>query len=71
MTTHAPSRIEAFIDARPFTAFQRTLLILCFPVVAIDGFDTAAIGFWRRPSVPSGTWPRRRWRLCSAPACSA
>ncbi|AOY91011.1 4-hydroxybenzoate transporter [Cupriavidus sp. USMAA2-4] len=59
MTTHAPSRIEAFIDARPFTAFQRTLLILCFLVVAIDGFDTAAIGFLA-PAI------RAEWHVAAA-----
>ena len=37
--------IQEFINARPFTRFQITVLVLCFLVVAADGFDTAAIGF--------------------------
>src|SRR3954447_13538218 len=37
--------IQNFINARPFSRFQITVLILCFLVVAADGFDTAAIGF--------------------------
>src|SRR3954470_13421889 len=37
--------IQNFINARPFTRYQITVLILCFLVVAADGFDTAAIGF--------------------------
>ena len=37
--------IQDFINARPFTRFQITVLVLCFLVVAADGFDTAAIGF--------------------------
>src|SRR5262245_54957952 len=37
--------VQAFIDAHPLSALQRALLILCFLVVAIDGFDTAIIGF--------------------------
>jgi AAHS family 4-hydroxybenzoate transporter-like MFS transporter len=37
--------IQEFINARPFTRYQITVLILCFLVVAADGFDTAAIGF--------------------------
>ena len=37
--------IQDFINARPFSRFQITVLILCFLVVAADGFDTAAIGF--------------------------
>ncbi len=37
--------VQQFIDHIPFSAVQRSVLILCFIVVAIDGFDTAAIGF--------------------------
>ncbi len=37
--------VQAFIDAQPFSVLQRRLLVLCFLVVAIDGFDTALIGF--------------------------
>jgi MFS transporter, AAHS family, 4-hydroxybenzoate transporter len=37
--------VQAFIDAHPLSALQRRLLVLCFLVVAIDGFDTALIGF--------------------------
>src|SRR3982751_6288421 len=40
-----PVTIQALINARPFTRFQITVLVLCFLVVAADGFDTAAIGF--------------------------
>jgi len=58
----APSRIEDFIDTRPFSPFQRTLLVLCFLVVAIDGFDTAAIGFLA-PAI------RAQWHV--APAAMA
>jgi MFS transporter, AAHS family, 4-hydroxybenzoate transporter len=43
----APAQIDIqeFINERPFTRFQITVLMLCFLVVAADGFDTAAIGF--------------------------
>ncbi len=37
--------VQEFIDAQPLSALQKLLLILCFLVVAIDGFDTAIIGF--------------------------
>ena len=37
--------VQAFIDARKLSAVQVILLVLCFLVVAVDGFDTAAIGF--------------------------
>ena len=43
----APSNINvtAFIDRQPLSAFQVGVVVLCFLIVAIDGFDTAAIGF--------------------------
>ncbi len=37
--------VQALIDERPLSAAQRRLIALCFLVVAIDGFDTAIIGF--------------------------
>ncbi|WDY55713.1 MFS transporter [Pseudomonas sp. PSKL.D1] len=37
--------VQRFIDSQPVTAFQWRVLLLCFLVTAIDGLDTAAIGF--------------------------
>jgi AAHS family 4-hydroxybenzoate transporter-like MFS transporter len=37
--------IQDFINDRPFSRFQISVLVACFLVVAADGFDTAAIGF--------------------------
>jgi AAHS family 4-hydroxybenzoate transporter-like MFS transporter len=37
--------VQAFIDAHPLSSLQARLLFLCFLVVAIDGFDTAVVGF--------------------------
>src|SRR6187455_267029 len=37
--------VQAFIDAARVSPLQRRLLFLCFLVIAIDGFDTAVIGF--------------------------
>jgi MFS transporter, AAHS family, 4-hydroxybenzoate transporter len=47
-TTDATSRVvdvQAFIDGQPLSLLQTRLLFLCFVVIAIDGFDTAIIGF--------------------------
>jgi AAHS family 4-hydroxybenzoate transporter-like MFS transporter len=43
----APSLIHvpSFIDRQPVSRFQIMIVALCFLIVAIDGFDTAAIGF--------------------------
>ena len=37
--------VQQFIDAHPLAAVQKLLLLLCFLVITIDGFDTAIIGF--------------------------
>jgi AAHS family 4-hydroxybenzoate transporter-like MFS transporter len=37
--------ITAFIDRNGVSPFQVMIVVLCFLIVAIDGFDTAAIGF--------------------------
>ena len=37
--------VQQFIDSHGFSPFQWGILILCFLIVAADGFDTAAIGF--------------------------
>ncbi|MBV8916209.1 MAG: MFS transporter [Acetobacteraceae bacterium] len=37
--------IQDFINSRHLSGFQVAVLILCFFVVAVDGFDTAAVGY--------------------------
>ena len=37
--------VQALIDSQPFGGYQWVILALCFLIVAIDGFDTAAIGY--------------------------
>ncbi|WP_447501799.1 MFS transporter [Acinetobacter pittii] len=37
--------VQKFIDQLRFGKVQKLILLLCFCVVAIDGFDTASIGF--------------------------
>jgi len=37
--------VPTYINAHRFSGYQWVALILCFFVVAIDGFDTAAIGY--------------------------
>lgn len=51
--------VQRFIDALPFSRLQRRILWLCFLVVAVDGFDTAAIGFIA-PAI------REEWHLTAA-----
>ncbi|WP_246291501.1 MFS transporter [Paraburkholderia fynbosensis] len=44
---HSDTRmnVEQFIDSQPLSAFQKRVLVLCFLIVAVDGFDTSGIGF--------------------------
>jgi AAHS family 4-hydroxybenzoate transporter-like MFS transporter len=37
--------IHDFINSRKLSGYQITVLVLCFLVVAVDGFDTAAVGY--------------------------
>lgn len=37
--------VQRFIDEHPFGRFQRLIFFMCFVIVLLDGFDTAAIGF--------------------------
>lgn len=37
--------IQDFLDSQPFSPFQRIIFALCFTIVLLDGFDTAAIGY--------------------------
>jgi AAHS family 4-hydroxybenzoate transporter-like MFS transporter len=58
-TTDATPRVidvQGLIDAHRVSPLQKRLLFLCFLVVAIDGFDTAIIGFIA-PAI------RGEWRL--------
>jgi AAHS family 4-hydroxybenzoate transporter-like MFS transporter len=37
--------VQEFLNRHPFSRFQWMILGLCFVIVLLDGFDTAAIGF--------------------------
>jgi AAHS family 4-hydroxybenzoate transporter-like MFS transporter len=39
------TNVQEFLDAHPFTPFQWVIFALCFTIVLLDGFDTAAIGY--------------------------
>ncbi|WP_260854008.1 MFS transporter [Paraburkholderia sp. BCC1886] len=59
MHTDPPMNVETFIDSQPLSRFQKRILILCFLVVAVDGFDTSGIGF-------IGPAIRADWHLAAA-----
>ncbi len=37
--------VQSFLNEHPFSGYQWTIFALCFFVVLLDGFDTAAIGY--------------------------
>lgn len=45
MSTTRTIDVQQFINAHKVSAIQYLTLALCFLIVAVDGFDTAAIGF--------------------------
>ncbi|SAL48466.1 MFS transporter [Caballeronia humi] len=45
MSTQQTIDVQGFINAHRLSAMQVVTLLLCFLIVAVDGFDTAAIGF--------------------------
>jgi AAHS family 4-hydroxybenzoate transporter-like MFS transporter len=51
--------VSEFINAHRLAPFQVLIVVLCFLIVAIDGFDTAAIGFLA-PAI------RADWNLTAA-----
>lgn len=59
MPLNRPINVTEFIDKQPLSAFQVTIVILCFLIVAVDGFDTASIGFIA-PAI------RADWKLTNA-----
>lgn len=67
MTQRAPIDVQTLLNESRFGAFQWTIAVLCFLIVLLDGFDTAAIGFIA-PSL-IGEWGVTRPAL--APVLSA
>ncbi len=45
MATAGTIDIQEFINSRPVSRYQIMVIVLCFLVVAADGFDTAAVGY--------------------------
>src|ERR1700674_5870307 len=37
--------VQTFLNEQPFSGFQWVVFTLCFAIVLLDGFDTAAIGY--------------------------
>src|SRR5258707_13907955 len=45
MNTPREIDVQSFMSAQKLSRMQVTVLLLCFCVVAVDGFDTASIAF--------------------------
>jgi AAHS family 4-hydroxybenzoate transporter-like MFS transporter len=45
MSSPSPVNVQDFINRQTLSPFQMMVVALCFLVVAVDGFDTAAIGY--------------------------
>ena len=45
MTDKTTVNVQTFLNENKFSAFQWTVFAICFIIVMLDGFDTAAIGY--------------------------
>ena len=45
MNRSQPVNVQSFLNEQPFSGYQWLIFALCFLIVLLDGFDTAAIGF--------------------------
>ncbi|MBV8262107.1 MAG: MFS transporter, partial [Paraburkholderia sp.] len=45
MSRSTAVNVQTFINEHPFSPFQWLVFFMCFIIVLLDGFDTAAIGF--------------------------
>jgi AAHS family 4-hydroxybenzoate transporter-like MFS transporter len=45
MQNNRPTDVQEFLNAHRFSGFQWLIFALCFCIVLLDGFDTAAIGY--------------------------
>ncbi len=45
MTDSRPVDVQVLLNSSRFSAYQWLVFVLCFAVVLLDGFDTAAIGY--------------------------
>ncbi len=74
--------VKAWIDTRPVSRFQWNVLLLCFIIIMLDGYDAAVMGFvapaliedWgisraeMGPILGGGHVRRRHWRPGSGSA---
>ncbi len=56
--------IQQVIDESPFSGFHWLLIVLGFLVLAIDGFDTAAMGYIALRCRQNGGYTNRIWGRC-------
>ncbi|WP_042337737.1 MFS transporter [Paraburkholderia ferrariae] len=59
MQDNRQQRIDQFIDSQPVSGYQKRIIFLCFLVAALDGLDTACVGF-------IGPAIRNHWHLTAA-----
>lgn len=71
MSTARSIDVQELINTHPVSRFQGMVMALCFLVVAIDGFDTAAIGFIAPALRAQWSVTPAQLARSSAPGCSA
>lgn len=64
MTYSGRVDIQQVIDESPFSGFHWLLIVLGFLVLAIDGFDTAAMGYIAPTLSAEWEYINRIWGRC-------
>ena len=54
--------VQTFLNENPFSPYQWLIFALCFFIVLLDGFDTAAIGYIAPSLITEWGCSARRWR---------
>ena len=70
MSTKHTIDVQNFINSHTLSRFQKLVIALCFAVVAIDGFDTAAVGFVAPALKIQWSLTPAQLAPCSAADCS-
>ncbi len=63
--------VKAWIDTRPVSRFQWNVLLLCFIIIMLDGYDAAVMALSPRRSSKTGASAGPKWGRFLGRPCSA
>ncbi len=63
--------VKAWIDTRPVSRFQWNVLLLCFIIIMLDGYDAAVMGFVAPALIEDWASAGPKWGRFLGRPCSA